>query len=207
MVAPETLTSWLYTAVQGHLWRHCPWVPRQCYSHIIVVSFCRLLLSALLVKHIRTVTRCRRPPAPELAAREFRSHDLSLARDCSLLPYCSPLLGIAAAHGSWHGGTIMLAHRLTCRRAVIGSIMRENQNFKELCCCPCGLTLVCRLELHQRPPRLCPALSCLSYGRNGAYTALVMRSTIWSMVTESLFIALMISTRARTLSCSCMYHL
>ena len=39
------------------------------------------------------------------------------------------------------------------------------------------------------------------------YTALVMRSTIWSMVTESLFIALMMSTRARTLSCSCMYHL
>ena len=75
----------------------------------------RLLLSALLVIHLRTVTRCRRPPAPELAAREFRSHDLSLARDCSLLPYCSPLLGIAAAHGSWHGGTIMLAHRLTCR--------------------------------------------------------------------------------------------
>ena len=168
MVAPETLTSWLYAAVQGHLWRHCPWVPRQCYSHIIVVSFVRLLLSALLVKHFRTVTRCRRPPAPELAAREFRSHDLSLARDCSLLPYCSPLLCIAAAHGSWHGGTIMLAHRLTCRRAVIGSFMRENQNFKELCCCPYGLALVCRLELHQRPPRLCPALSCLSYGRNGA---------------------------------------
>lgn len=91
--------------------------------------------------------------------------------------------------------------------AVIGSIMRKNQNFKELCCCPYGLSLVCRLELHQRPPRLCPALSCLSYGRNGAYTALVMRSTIWSMVTESLFIALMMSTRARTLSCSCMYHL
>ena len=114
MVAPETLTSWLYAAV-GDLWRHSPWVPRKCYSHIIVVSFCRLLLSALLVIHLRTVTRCRRPPAPELAAREFRSHDLSLALDCSLLPYCSPLLCIAAAHGSWHGVTIMLAHRLTCR--------------------------------------------------------------------------------------------
>lgn len=207
MVAPETLTSWLYTAVQGDLWRHSPWVPRQCYSHIIVVSFCRLLLSALLVKHIRTVTRCRRPPAPELAAREFRSHDLSLARDCSLLPYCSPLLGIAAAHGSWHGGTIMLTHRLTCRVQSSAVSCGKTKIFKELCCCPYGLALVCRLELHQRHPGLCPALSCLSYGRNGAYTALMMRSTIWSMVTESLFIALMMSTRARTLSCSCMYHL
>lgn len=54
---------------------------------------------------------CRRPSAPDLAGRGFRSHDLSLARMSLLLPYCSPLLGITAAHGSRHGGTIMLAQR------------------------------------------------------------------------------------------------
>ena len=51
------------------------------------------------------------------------------------------------------------------------------------------------------------ALSCLSYGgADGGQPALTMRSTIMSMLTYSLFIALMIIDSARTLSFSCKYQ-
>ena len=67
-------------------------------------------------------------------------------------------------------GMALLPCSLIARLSAVQSaeVSADNQYVNELCCCPCGLALVCRLELHQRPPRAScafTALSLLSYGR------------------------------------------
>lgn len=125
MVVTTTLTSWLYAAMWGDLWRHSPLCAVRLLQPHILLSF-GSLLSALLVKHSRTVTY--RPPS---AGTRVGGSGISLARPLTgsgLSPYCrSAPRGSASLRRTAHraGGTIMLAHRLTCRRAVIGSIMRK----------------------------------------------------------------------------------
>ena len=135
----------------------------------VTATYIVALLSALLVKHSRTVTY--RPPS---AGTRVGCSGISLARSLTgsgLSPYCrSAPRGSASLRRTAHraGGTIMLAHRLTCRRAVVGSIMRKLPKCQGTLLLPLRvLLLVRRMDLHQRPPWGITALSSLSYGGKG----------------------------------------
>ena len=178
MVAPITLTSWLYTAVQGHLWRHCPWVPFPCYKpHLYIVELWSALCLHCLVNtpggHVR-----RRPSAPAFGLTGISLPCFLTGSDFRLIAVQLPVP--LSPDGGRLSAMVSLTGSLIARLAAAQSavVSADNQYVKELCCCPCGLALVCRLELHQRPPRAScafTALSCLSYGRKGDGQQTTMR--------------------------------
>lgn len=165
-----------------------------------------LLLSALLVNY--TGRSCL---PPSLGTRLGKvgnfARMVSLWRGChSYCPFSSPLL----CHHD--GARIMAMELLPCSLITrLAASLRQFQWIPAMsrnsAAALAGVWSAGGICTHDLCHLSGSALLQLSYGGNfGGYTCLAMRSTIVSIVTKSLFIALTMIDRARTLSCSRLYQ-